>query len=487
MEHFDIYRKLGNAFELLAYSDLHKNYPIEYLYREIYLPASLKQMYVYYDNDKLPVGFITWASINSIVEGNIGNNYTGLSPKEWNCGERLFINDLVCPWGGSHLIVNDIKNRLFPLVKYGLGLRRKKDGQPRLARFFTNKTNSGIIPIIFPEIEYFLRNYSDLEFEKILSKIEHIKSSYELSYLLDKNDDYNKVALNQVNEDIRIIFNAIYNEFELTPTLTQHQKLFVDNLHLFIKGNNNLKPTIEQYIINVISSLPTPTPTPTPTNKNKYPIQHTLPMGLKELLCLFTDFLLEFSPFIAAVFISSVENIDFDTTKMPDKIEKPFCLIRGHLSKVYIYCMLPDNNSGIINLLHEITHALFYLTNTQRNNHGFINWQRSVLINETVAFVFEYLFLSYLKKHNLSIYNPCASIIYEHDKYYFEDKESSEYSSTCSSARKLAWHISQHYVQCKDSLDKFLHLLFEKGLSLQYEEIQSYLHVLQLQTSYQRK
>lgn len=126
MEHFDIYRKLGNAFELLAYSELHKDYSVEYLYREIYLPASLKQMYVYYDEDELPVGFITWASINSIVEGNIENNYTGLSIKEWNCGERLFINDLVCPWGGSRFIVNDIKNRLFPLVKYGLGLRRKK-------------------------------------------------------------------------------------------------------------------------------------------------------------------------------------------------------------------------------------------------------------------------------------------------------------------------------------------------------------------------
>lgn len=56
MEHFDIYRKLGNAFELLAYSELHKDYSVEYLYREIYLPASLKQMYVYYDEDELPVG-----------------------------------------------------------------------------------------------------------------------------------------------------------------------------------------------------------------------------------------------------------------------------------------------------------------------------------------------------------------------------------------------------------------------------------------------
>lgn len=90
MEHFDIYRKLGNAFELLAYSELHKDYSVEYLYREIYLPASLKQMYVYYDEDELPVGFITWASINSIVEGNIENNYTGLSIKEWNCGEIIY-------------------------------------------------------------------------------------------------------------------------------------------------------------------------------------------------------------------------------------------------------------------------------------------------------------------------------------------------------------------------------------------------------------
>ncbi|MBZ7451592.1 toxin-activating lysine-acyltransferase [Klebsiella michiganensis] len=481
MEHFDIYRKLGNAFELLAYSELHKDYSVEYLYREIYLPASLKQMYVYYDEDELPVGFITWASINSIVEGNIENNYTGLSIKEWNCGERLFINDLVCPWGGSRFIVNDIKNRLFPLVKYGLGLRRKKDSPPRLARFFTNKTNASIIQILFPEIGNFLQHYSDLEFDKILSEMEYIKSSYELSYLLDKNDDYNKTALNQVNEDSRAILNAIYDGFEFTSPLTHYQKLFINNLHLFIKGNQNIKSPIEQYLINVISSLPTP------VVKNKDPIQHTLFLGLTELLCLFTDFLLEFFPFIEPVFISSVEYIDFDTTTTPDKIEKPFCLIRGPRGKVYIYCTLPDDNSGIMNLLHEITHALFYLTNTQKNNYGFINWQRSVLINETVAFVFEYLFLSYLKKHKLSVYTPCKIVICAHDKYYFESQESSEHHSTCSSARKLAWHISQHYEYLKDDLDNFIYLLFEKGLSLQLEEIKSYLYLLQLQASHQRK
>lgn len=225
---------------------------------------------------------------------------------------------------------------------------------------------------------------------------------------------------------------------------------------------------------------------PTPVIKNKDPIQHTHFLGLTELLCLFTDFLLEFFPFIEPVFISSVEYIDFDTTTTPDKIEKPFCLIRGPRGKVYIYCTLPDDNSGIINLLHEIIHALFYLTNTQKNNYGFINWQRSVLINETVAFVFEYLFLSYLKKHKLSVYNPCKIVICAHDKYYFESQESSEHHSTCSSARKLAWHISQHYEHLKDDLDNFLYLLFEKGLSLQLEEIKSYLYLLQLQASHQR-
>ena len=275
--------------------------------------------------------------------------------------------------------------------------------------------------------------------------------------------------------------NAIYDGFEFTSPLTHYQKLFINNLHLFIKGNQNIKSPIEQHLINVISSLPTP------VVKNKDPIQHTLFLGLTELLCLFTDFLLEFFPFIEPVFISSVEYIDFDTTTTPDKIEKPFCLIRGPRGKVYIYCTLPDDNSGIMNLLHEITHALFYLTNTQKNNYGFINWQRSVLINETVAFVFEYLFLSYLKKHKLSVYTPCKIVICAHDKYYFESQESSEHHSTCSSARKLAWHISQHYEYLKDDLDNFIYLLFEKGLSLQLEEIKSYLYLLQLQASHQRK
>ena len=101
------------------------------------------------------------------------------------------------------------------------------------------------------------------------------------------------------------------------------------------------------------------------------------------------------------------------------------------------------------------------------------------MINEIVAFVFEYFFLSYLKKHKLPIYNPCAIVIHEYDKYYFEDKGNSETHSTCSSARKLAWHISEHYEQHKDSIDKFLQLLFEKGLSLQLEEIKTYLRFLQ--------
>ena len=367
MEQFDIYRKLGNAFELLAYSDLHKDYSIEYIHREIYFPASLKQMHVYYDNNELPVGFITWASINSVVEANIANKYIGLSIKEWNCGERLFINDLVCPWGGSHFIVNDIKNRLFPFVKYGLGLRRKKYNPPRLARFFTNKTNASIMPIFISEIENLLQNYSDLKFNEIISKIEYIKSSYELSYLLDKNDNYNKIALTQVNEDIRIIFNTIHDGFKSNLPLTQHQKLFIDNLHFFTKGNYNYKSPIDHFLINIATSLPTPI-------NNKHPLQHTSTLSLTELLFLFTDFLLESFPFIASVFIKSIENIEFDTTKTPDKIEKPFCLIRGLHNKIYIHCRLSDDNSGIINLLHEITHALFYLNNTHKKNYGFINW-----------------------------------------------------------------------------------------------------------------
>jgi len=77
-------------------------------------PPLMKGQSKLYMKDGLPVSYVSWAFINEEVEKRLIKNAGKLSPDEWDCGDRLWLMDVVAPFGGINQIFNDLQNVEFP-------------------------------------------------------------------------------------------------------------------------------------------------------------------------------------------------------------------------------------------------------------------------------------------------------------------------------------------------------------------------------------
>ena len=67
-----------------------------------------------YMKKEYPISFISWAFISEEVEKRLLNNGGKLRPEDWKSGERLWIIDIVAPFGGVENMLNDIRKNEFP-------------------------------------------------------------------------------------------------------------------------------------------------------------------------------------------------------------------------------------------------------------------------------------------------------------------------------------------------------------------------------------
>jgi len=102
-----------------------------YINVEIYPASCYGQLHVYVDEENIPVGFVTWAKVNEITKQALINDNRSLYDEEWNCGEYLFFNDFVAPWGGVKIISSDLKSNLFPNEREAFSIRRDKQGNTK--------------------------------------------------------------------------------------------------------------------------------------------------------------------------------------------------------------------------------------------------------------------------------------------------------------------------------------------------------------------
>jgi len=72
---------------------------------------------------------VTWAWLSEPVEREVHATGRALAAHEWNCGNRLFFNDWVSPYGNAREIRRDIM-QVFP-VDLATSLRRNLDGSVR--------------------------------------------------------------------------------------------------------------------------------------------------------------------------------------------------------------------------------------------------------------------------------------------------------------------------------------------------------------------
>lgn len=127
----DYYGMVGYATELLAQSEYHSKQPLGDYFRAEILPALwANQARFYVTDDGLPTAMVTWAWLSEDIEKEVHHTGRALMQHEWNCGEHLFFNDWVTPYGNIREVMNDMTHNIFP-NHIATSLRRNPDNSVR--------------------------------------------------------------------------------------------------------------------------------------------------------------------------------------------------------------------------------------------------------------------------------------------------------------------------------------------------------------------
>ncbi|MYG25465.1 MAG: toxin-activating lysine-acyltransferase [Boseongicola sp. SB0677_bin_26] len=127
----DLYAGVGYALELLARSEYHRTRKLGDYFRAEILPALWCGQFRFHVTDKwVPTAMVTWAWLSREVEREVHATGRALLQNEWKCGNRLFINDWIAPYGNIRALTHDIGNNVFP-DDVATSLRRNPDGSVR--------------------------------------------------------------------------------------------------------------------------------------------------------------------------------------------------------------------------------------------------------------------------------------------------------------------------------------------------------------------
>lgn len=103
---------LGEIVWLMSQSPLHKQFFISDLEWLAMTPILLQQFRLFYDKDK-PIGVAFWATVNEEVEERLKVGTTRLRPQDWKSGDRLWVVEVIAPFGGAEEMVKDLKAKVF--------------------------------------------------------------------------------------------------------------------------------------------------------------------------------------------------------------------------------------------------------------------------------------------------------------------------------------------------------------------------------------
>jgi cytolysin-activating lysine-acyltransferase len=75
-------------------------------------PVMLQQFRLFYDQDK-PIGVAFWGTVSAEVEERLAAGTSRLRPQDWKSGDRLWVVEIVAPFGGAEEMVKDLKAKVF--------------------------------------------------------------------------------------------------------------------------------------------------------------------------------------------------------------------------------------------------------------------------------------------------------------------------------------------------------------------------------------
>ena len=96
----------------MSQSALHKQFFISDLEWFVMTPIMLQQFRLFYDKDK-PIGVAFWATVSAEVEERLAAGTSRLRPQDWKSGDRLWVVEVVAPFGGAEEMVKDLKAKVF--------------------------------------------------------------------------------------------------------------------------------------------------------------------------------------------------------------------------------------------------------------------------------------------------------------------------------------------------------------------------------------
>ena len=137
MVNINYYASVGYALELLAQSEYHRQFKLGDYFRVEILPALwCGQTRFYLTPEAVPTAMVTWAWLSEEVERDVHRTGRALAGDEWNCGDRLFFNDWITPYGNIREVVQNRTHNIFP-NEVATSLRRNPDGSIRRVNRWT--------------------------------------------------------------------------------------------------------------------------------------------------------------------------------------------------------------------------------------------------------------------------------------------------------------------------------------------------------------
>ena len=104
---------LGPVVWLYMHAPSHKHLFLTDVEWMIIPPMALNQ-YKLYMKEEAPLAYASWALVDEETEKRLLSGRIRLAPKDWKSGDRLWLIDLVAPFGGGKDVLKDIRDNVFP-------------------------------------------------------------------------------------------------------------------------------------------------------------------------------------------------------------------------------------------------------------------------------------------------------------------------------------------------------------------------------------
>jgi len=102
---------LGEVVSLLVQSPGHRHLFLTDLEWLVVPPIMLRQFALFRQGPR-PIAYASWAMVNEEVEKRLMAGQPRLAPAEWRSGDRVWLIDLVAPFGGADRLFGELRSRV---------------------------------------------------------------------------------------------------------------------------------------------------------------------------------------------------------------------------------------------------------------------------------------------------------------------------------------------------------------------------------------